>query len=303
MIELIDCSIGPYFLYSEEEYSAMYWSFVLPSIPGLFMCLFVFVDSLMVILRSFNQNGIFDRIKPSSESVSIVQPNHKRPTTGPFSGIKVITLYAFVGSAIALVYYAVGPLLVAFGSSNFDLGCPINEVGISVPTIANGYDESTACLVNRGSLFILQLLLNVVVFVMCRVRLTVFQSIEDPRSRRVGLLTGLLLCYCIGVPTICGAVAFVLDDPGLGTIRIHVTLSRWSLMCAPRLTITQEYILVFTPLIISSVIATVAAFDIFRSTENVRSMRRASKIGAATAVDTFDSKLRGFLVRLGVLGK
>ena len=259
----------PFFLFSDDEYAGMYWAHVVPMIPGFLACLYVFVDSVEFM---FGQRGaallrnIMRSIKAAIwGSTNDSEDHHEKKQRE----LKTAILYAFVGSIFGLIYYLCGPLVVAIASYEYQLGCPVGQTNLLVTTLlVSTSTDKFGCAVNRYSIFLLMFVVNAIVFSICRIHMVVTRSIRMNKisNRRKLVLNSLLVAYCGLVPIICAVVASQLDDPGFGTDRILVSYNRFSIVCGPRLSDTEEFGLIFVPMLSSVFILIAVSLDITRIT-------------------------------------
>lgn len=259
----------PFFLFSDEEYALMYWAHVIPMVPGFLACLYVFVDAVVFMFGA--KGAALCRSLTRSVKAAIwgtrndSDDHHDRKQRE----LKTAILYAFVGSVFGLIYYVCGPGIVAVGSYEYQLGCPVGQTNLGIDSllVATSRDKN-GCAINRYSIFLLMFVVNAIVFSICRIHMVVSQSIKmkrmSPRKRLA--INSMLVVYCGMVPIICAIAASELDDPGFGTDRILVSYNRFSFACGPRLSDTEEFGLVFVPMLCSVFILITVALDITRIT-------------------------------------
>jgi hypothetical protein len=155
-------------------------------------------------------------------------------------------LYSFqlMGSLTGLAYFALGPMLAVRGS----IGCSGEP---SLPSVMNPRDaemaESPACTVNRASIYLTMVSLNLLLVNLRATRNKLAASFKmqlaatEDGTRK---LTALALL----IPAALAVAMYSMDKLDPASTEFQGQIARWTVQCGPRLGLATELLLVHFPI-------------------------------------------------------
>lgn len=292
----------PYPIFDRPTLTGIGVAFSLPGNLGFALCVLVFLDALWVMVDS--TSFTFVRVLGTSATSSGRQQTQSSGTGASHQArrrqLRAAVSYAFVGSALGIIYWIVGPL-GAMAKAADGAMCPAGAKFVDVNRVLNAREDysDTACRAMRVAPFVLQAVFNLVLWCTFRIVLVV-----SDRARRMDrgpriALNMAVLAYCVLTPLVCLATALGLDAPATDILSLHVELARNAGVCYPRLpNLGVEFAVVFLPYLVTGVLVVAAACFVMWQLHGVRSTTKGMVHGRSKS----STALESLMARLTMLG-
>jgi hypothetical protein len=185
--------------------------------------------------------------------------NYARSRDHAAQAFKQTVLYRFqlYGSLAAVMFSIVGPLL---GAAQGYVGCD----GPTIPTILDSSAtpvETTACTVNRSSIYFTMIVLNLLVVNIRAVRNNLTASLQQTSFNDH---TDKLSVLAAVIPLTLAAAMYAIDKLDSRSPDFQGQIARWTIQCGPRLSPAAELLLVHLPICISCAGITILAVQTSR---------------------------------------
>jgi hypothetical protein len=216
--------VCPHPLYTAPEYTTQRLFYLLPGWIGGLLNIMLVVD-VIVSWRSDRPE-----IKTAKKS-SMLQ-------------------FQLVGGTIGVIYLVLGPLLTTFG----DISCPDGDVIPNIMSTSWVPSEKLACTLSRAAIYAPLAVLSVLIVTLAVTvdRLSKSQTIGADQISSKTINAGMAVG--VSVALVLLVVMYSLDHLDHRAGDYQGQIARWTVVCGPRLTVSQEMALVHAPLILCKLV-------------------------------------------------
>lgn len=287
-------------------------AFVIPAVIALLFCIFVFADSMLVILQSqgFSYFLSLPRryFKTSTNEATDVEGSANNGLNGKSgsrrrrNALRAATLYSLLGALLGIVFFIIGPMVTLIRGTDVSCAEGGQEFDLLDVVLGTADQSDGLCKAQRVSPFILQMIFNLILYAIVRVFMVVTDKARRMSTRGSVIFDVLLVGYCAGIPIAFAIITMSIEGLSTNLDDFVSQFSRNSAICVPRLFNGAEIILIFMPFILTGLMITALSYYIYSHlttiNENVKGITRdqdKSKNSSATA-------LRLLMLRLSALG-
>jgi hypothetical protein len=287
-----------------------------PAIAGVILCVFVFLDALLVVLDSRNVrlNCCYScvgraRAAMSSEHVSTVQSSGAGSASNAGhrqvkKQIRASTYYALLGGICGVTYFLVGPLPSLLFAN--DVSCGGQSLDFNQILAGTSPQDPAGCLAQRASPFVLQLMFNLILFAMVKIFMVIDDRAKKLEANAKRLIGAALYCYCVGLPVLCLSVTFSLDKLSTEGAVASIQLARQATLCQARVSQLAEIILIYLPFILTGILVTIVSivilFKIKAVQDKVATLSTSGPGSPQKVKSAGDIALQQLMQRLAFLG-